>query len=288
VVGLVGRRYYRLRRASQRAQERAEELRQERVVNERLKEANEQLREANRLKEEFLANISHELRTPLTNILGFADVLRDNASAEQQAHLEVVEENSRRLLDTLEALLDLATLRSGEAEPDMEPVEVRQQVHTTVQEIRSQAEEKGLEVRTDIPSRPLYAQLDERYFRQVLRNLLENAVKFTPEGHIAVSAEQVDGVVAVTVADTGIGIDEDFRPDLFEDFKQESRGMSRTFEGSGLGLAISQRLVQLMDGEIEVESTKGEGSAFTVRVPQAGHRSAAQSGEAEAAASSNT
>ena len=288
VVGLVGRRYYRLRRASQRAQERAEELRQERVVNERLKEANEQLREANRLKEEFLANISHELRTPLTNILGFADVLRDNASAEQQAHLEVVEENSRRLLDTLEALLDLATLRSGEAEPDMEPVEVRKQVHTTVREIRSQAEEKGLEVRTDIPSRPLYAQLDERYFRQVLRNLLENAVKFTPEGHIAVSAEQVNGVVAVTVADTGIGIDEDFRPDLFEDFKQESRGMSRTFEGSGLGLAISQRLVQLMDGEIEVESTKGEGSAFTVRVPQAGHRSAAQSGEAEAAASSNT
>jgi signal transduction histidine kinase len=288
VIGLVGRRYYRLRRASQRAQKRAEELRQERVVNERLTEANEQLREANRLKEEFLANISHELRTPLTNILGFADVLRENASEEQRTRLGVVEENSRRLLDTLEALLDLATLRSGEAEPDVAPVEVRRQVQTVVQEIRSQAEEKGLEVRTDVPSKPLYAQIDERYFRQVLRNLLENAVKFTPEGHIAVTAEREEGHVAVTVTDTGIGIDEAFRPNVFEDFKQESGGMARTYEGSGLGLAISQRLVQIMDGNIDVESTKGEGSAFTVRVPQASGTPDLQGEEMEEVAPSNT
>ena len=269
LIGFVGYRFYRLRRAKEEARKRADQLRRERVVNERLKDANEQLREANRLKEEFLTNISHELRTPLTNILGFADVLREQADEEQRQHLDIVENNSRRLLDTLNALLDLATLRSGDTELDLEPVDVRRPVEDTVEEVRVQANEKGIEVRAEVPEGPATALIDERYLDQVLRNLLENAVKFTEEGHVAATVQLHNEHVEVAVSDTGIGIDEAFLPQIFDDFKQESRGMSRTYEGSGLGLAISQRLVELMDGAISVESTKGEGSTFTVLLPRA-------------------
>ncbi|MFO8099819.1 MAG: ATP-binding protein [Salinibacter sp.] len=268
LVGFVSFRLYRLRQVKEKARKRANQLRRERVVNERLKDANDQLREANRLKEEFLTNISHELRTPLTNILGFADVLREEADEEQRQHLDIVENNSRRLLDTLNALLDLATLRSGDAELDLEPVDVRRPVEAAVEEVRPRAQEKGIEARAEVPGAPAIAVIDERYLDQILRNLLENAVKFTEEGHVAASVRQGDEHVEVTVTDTGIGIDEAFLPQIFDDFKQESRGMSRTYEGSGLGLAISQRLVDLMGGAISVESTKGEGSTFIVQLPR--------------------
>ncbi|MFP4228410.1 MAG: ATP-binding protein [Salinivenus sp.] len=269
LVGFVSFRLYRLRQIKEQARKRANQLRRERVVNERLKEANDQLREANRLKEEFLTNISHELRTPLTNILGFADVLREEADEEQRQHLDIVENNSHRLLDTLNALLDLATLRSGDADLDLAPMDVRRPVEEAVEEVRSQAEEKGIEARAEVPDAPACAVIDERYLDQILRNLLENAVKFTEEGHVTASVRRADEHIEVAVTDTGIGIDEEFLPQIFDDFKQESRGMSRTYEGSGLGLAISQRLVDLMDGTISVESTKGEGSTFTVRLPRA-------------------
>jgi len=269
LLGLAGYRLYRLRRIRRRAQERAQELRRERLAKERLEEANEQLREANRLKEEFLSNISHELRTPLTNILGFTDVLREDATSQQEDHLGIIERNGRRLLGTLNALLDLATLRSGDADPDIEPTEIRRQVHEAVEEIRPQAETKELAVRVEVPEAPVYAPVDERHLNQVLRNLLENAVKFTPEGRVAVALACRDDHVAIRVSDTGIGIDDEFLPHLFDDFKQESRGVSRSYEGSGLGLAIAKRLVSLMEGDIDVESTKGEGSTFTVRLPRA-------------------
>ncbi len=269
IVGFVGYRLYRLRQAKKQARKRADQLRRERVVNERLKEANDQLREANRLKEEFLTNISHELRTPLTNILGFADVLREQADDDQRQHLDIVENNSRRLLDTLNALLDLATLRSGDADLALKPVDVRRPVKEAVDEVRPRADDKGIEAYAETPDIPAHAVIDERYLNQVLRNLLENAVKFTEEGAVSAVVRVHDEQIEVAVTDTGIGIDEEFLPQIFDDFKQESRGMSRTYEGSGLGLAISQRLVDLMDGTISVESTKGEGSTFTVRLPRA-------------------
>ena len=269
MVGFVGYRLYHLQQVKREARKRADQLRRERVVNERLKEANDQLREANRLKEEFLTNISHELRTPLTNILGFADVLREEADEEQRQHLDIVENNSRRLLDTLNALLDLATLRSGDADLELQTVDARGPVQEAVEEVRPRADEKDLEVRLEVPEESVNAVMDERYLNQVLRNLLENAVKFTEEGYVAAAVRPQDEYVDIAVTDTGIGIDEEFLPQLFDDFKQESHGRARSYEGSGLGLAISQRLVDLMGGTISVESTKGEGSTFTVRLPHA-------------------
>ncbi|MFB6231252.1 MAG: ATP-binding protein [Salinibacter sp.] len=268
VVAYGYRRYYLIKEEKQRARERVRKLEQERVVAERLKQANERLREANRLKEEFLATTSHELRTPLTNILGSLEVLRDTATDEQKSFLDIIEKNGKRLKRTLNALLDLSMLRSEDEEPDLSPTPIGECARQVASDFRDEAEENGLSFWVDTPEVPVHADVDEQYLEQVLRNLLENALKFTDEGHVAVSVSRNNDRVHLEVEDTGIGIDEDFLPDLFEEFRQESRGRDRTYEGNGLGLAISSRLVEQMNGTIGVETTKGEGSTFMVEFPR--------------------
>ena len=269
-VGLAyGYRRYRLvKRERRQARQRVRELERERVVAERLKKANERLREANRLKEDFLATTSHELRTPLTNILGSLEVLRGMMDGEQTEFLDMIEKNGQRLKRTLNALLDLSMLRSGEEDLELTPMPLDDCVERVASDLRADAEEKGLSFRVDLSGAPAWAELDEQYLEQILRNLIENAIKYTEEGGIAVSTGTVDDRVYVEVEDTGIGIDEEFLPDLFEEFKQESRGRSRTYEGNGLGLAISARLADQMEGAIRVETEKNEGSRFRVEFPR--------------------
>ncbi|PSQ87225.1 MAG: histidine kinase [Bacteroidetes bacterium QH_2_63_10] len=262
------RRYYQIKEERRRARERVRELERERVVAERLKKANERLREANRLKEDFLATTSHELRTPLTNILGSLEVLRGTATDDQEKFLDMIEENGQRLKRTLNALLDLSMLRSGEKELDQTPVPIDECARQVASELRADAEQEGLSFRIDTPDTPVYAEVDEQYLKQIVRNLVENAIKYTDEGHVAVSSGRTNGHVFVEVKDTGIGISEDFVPELFDEFKQESRGRARTYEGNGLGLAISADLAERMDGSISVETEKDEGSTFTVEFPR--------------------
>jgi signal transduction histidine kinase len=262
------RRYRQIKEENRRARERVRELERERVVAERLKKANERLREANRLKEDFLATTSHELRTPLTNILGALEVLRDMVDNEQEQFLDMIEQNGQRLKRTLNALLDLSMLRSGSEDLALTPTPLNPCVQDVASDLRDDAEEKGLSFRANIPDTPVEAEVDEQYLEQILRNLVENAIKYTHEGYVAVSTGYDDGHAYVEVEDSGIGIDEEFLPDLFEEFKQESRGRSRTYEGNGLGLAISARLAEQMDGTIHVETEKNQGSTFTVKFPR--------------------
>jgi len=262
------RRYYQIKEEKRRARQQVKKLERERVVAERIKRANERLREANRLKEDLLATISHELRTPLTNILGALEVLRNTGTAEQEEFLDMIEKNGKRLKRTLNALLDLSMLQAGEQQMEQNTVPIDDCVRAVASKLRPDAEEKGLSFRVDTPDAPLYAEADEQYVRQIVRNLIENAIKFTDEGDVAVSAGHTDGCVYVQVEDTGIGIDEAFLPDLFAEFKQESRGRGRTYEGNGLGLALSARLAERMDGAISVETEKNEGSTFTVEFPR--------------------
>lgn len=262
------RRYRQIKEENRRAQERVRKLERERVVAERLKTANERLREANRLKEDFLATTSHELRTPLTNILGALEVLRDMVGDEQKRFLDMIEQNGQRLKRTLNALLDLSMLRSGNEDVKLSPTSIDQCVHKVASDLREDAEEEGLSLRVNTPDTPVRANVDEQYLEQILRNLIENAIKYTHEGYVAVSTGRSNEHVYLEVEDTGIGIDESFLPDLFEEFKQESRGRSRTYEGNGLGLAISARLAEQMDGTIHVETEKGKGSTFTVEFPR--------------------
>jgi signal transduction histidine kinase len=270
------RRYRQIKRENRQAQQRVRELERERVVAERLKKANERLREANRLKEDFLATTSHELRTPLTNILGSLEVLRDMVSDEQKQFLDMIEQNGQRLKRTLNALLDLSMLRSGNEELALTPMPLDECVRRVASDLRTDAEEKGLDFQVHTSDPPIQAEIDEQYLEQILRNLVENAIKYTDDGGIVVSTGTVDDRVYVEVEDTGIGIDEEFLPDLFEEFKQESRGRSRTYEGNGLGLAISARLAEQMDGAIRVETEKNEGSTFRVEFPRVSEPVAAE------------
>ncbi len=262
------RRYRQVKKESRRARERVRELERERVVAERLKKANERLREANRLKEDFLATTSHELRTPLTNILGALEVLRDMVTDEQAEFLDMIEQNGQRLKRTLNALLDLSMLRSGNEDLNLSPTALNQCVRRVASDLREEAKEKGLAFQVHAPDTPVQADVDEQYLEQILRNLIENAIKYTHEGHVAVSVGYDEETAYVEVEDTGIGIDQEFLPDLFEEFKQESRGRARTYEGNGLGLAISARLAEQMDGTIRVETEKDQGSTFTVEFPR--------------------
>lgn len=269
IVAYGYRRYYEVKQENLRARERVRKLEQERIVAERLKRANDRLREANRLKEDFLATTSHELRTPLTNILGSIDIVRNMASEEQEQFIDIIEKSGKRLKRTLNAILDLSMLRSGEEDADLTPIPIDECATDVASELKGRADEKQLSYWLDTPESPVYAAVDEQYLDQILRNLVENAIKFTDEGHVGVRVGATDGRAWVEVEDTGIGIDEEFLPNLFDEFKQESRGRARTYEGNGLGLAISNRLAEQMDGTIDVETTKGEGSTFTVEFPRA-------------------
>ncbi len=256
--------HYRIVQENKRAQEQARELERERELNLRLQQANESLIQANRLKDEFLANTSHELRTPLTAILGFTQILKDELPDTFLELLDPIESNGERLLHTLNSLLEVARLRAGTLELDRRPVNVGDQAAEVLRLLAPLAQQGNLSLDLERPPSPLFANLDPHCFEQILNNLIGNAIKFTEEGGVTVRVEQQDERVFIHVRDTGIGIDESFIPLLFEEFKQESTGLARSHEGNGLGLAITARLVELMDGEIVVQSEKGKGSVFTV------------------------
>jgi len=274
-VLLMGYNYRRALRERERAEQQARELARERVVNERLQQANrrlqqanEGLKQANELKDEFLANTSHELRTPLTAILGFTSVLQEEIDDHRVEFLELIEMNGRRLLDTVNSLLDIAKLRAGMVDMEREPVEVREVAQRITRMLAPLAEEKGLDLAVDSKADRAEAFVDYHYLEQILFNLLGNAIKFTEEGHVRVEVHGQARTVELKVKDTGVGIVEDFLPHLFEEFTQESSGLDRSHEGSGLGLSITARLVRMMEGTIEVESEKGMGTTFTLTFPR--------------------
>lgn len=281
-VVLFGARHLRMVKENKKAKAQAKELAKEREVNERLndlnrrlQQANESLLQADRLKDEFLANTSHELRTPLTGILGCAAILREEVTEEQTEFIDMIDENGQRLLHTLDSLLDLARLRAGLMDLQNKDIDVGEKAFAVARSYLPELEKKAVELDVHIDG-DLTAWLDEHCLECVLNHLIGNAVKFTDVGRIDVSIRRDAANVVVSVADTGIGIDEEFLPFLFDEFKQESTGLTRSHEGNGLGLAVTARLVDLMGGEIEVESQKGVGSTFTATLPL---RNNAESGD---------
>ncbi|HMB90485.1 MAG TPA: ATP-binding protein [Rhodothermales bacterium] len=226
---------------------------------------------ANRAKSAFLANMSHEIRTPLTGIIGFASLLTRLVTGKQRKYARLIENSGERLKETLNSVLDLAKLEANRVEVELETVAIKEEVTAATQLFQAQAQEKGLDLTVDIEpgAEDAHVRLDKGGFNSILQNLIGNAIKFTEEGGVTVRLLEDEEQVYVRVEDTGVGIDKAFMPHLFDVFRQESTGLSRTHEGSGLGLSITQRLVHLMDGEISVESEKGKGSVFTVAFPVA-------------------
>ncbi|MEM1114960.1 MAG: PAS domain-containing sensor histidine kinase [Bacteroidota bacterium] len=220
-------------------------------------------------KTSFLANMSHEIRTPLTAIIGFAQLLGEDIDEENASLVEPIESGGRRLLDTLNSVLDLARIESDNIGLDLVPVDVAAEVSGVANLLRVQAEVKGLALSLDVPARPVAVLGDRSALARVITNLLANAIKFTDAGGVSVSLHETEAAVEIEVADTGRGMDEVFLDRLFEPFHQASEGWDRTHEGSGLGLTITRSLVEAMLGTVLVESQLGIGTRFVVSLPRA-------------------
>jgi PAS domain S-box-containing protein len=221
--------------------------------------------QANRLKSAFLANMSHEIRTPLTSVIGFSEVLEEEVEADYVRFARLIRKSSTRLKEVLNSVLRLSKLEVGAVEFEPEDLDLAVEVERTVELLQPQAEEKDLTLRMQAPSE-LPAHLDPGATGRILDNLVSNAIKYTPDGgRVDVCLRSNDAWAELTVRDTGKGIDEDLLPNLFEPFVQ-APGEDGRDEGSGLGLAITKRLVEGMNGEIDVDTEPGEGTCFTVRL----------------------
>jgi signal transduction histidine kinase/ActR/RegA family two-component response regulator len=241
---------------------RAEQERAELLVRER---------EANRLKDEFLATLSHELRTPLNAILGWTKLLRANAvpPASVDRALEKVERNAQVQTRLVEDLLEVSRITSGKLRLELRPIDLVALASTAIDSIRPTAEARGVAVerRLDPVTMPTVGDPDR--LQQVIWNLLSNAVKFTPAGGVVtLQLARRDGVDELAVADTGIGIDAAFLPNVFDTFRQADASSTRTQSGLGLGLSIVRHLVEMHGGDVRAESEGvGKGARFTVRLP---------------------
>ena len=238
----------------------------------KLREAKETAEQVNEMKSAFLANMSHEIRTPLTSIIGFAEAIGEEASEANPTvsrFAGLIEQGGRRLLETLDAVLNLSKLEAEEMELALAPLNVAEQAADTGALFEQQAEKAGIDLRVDVPSGPLWARADEGALRIVLRNLVSNAVKYTGDGgRVWIRARRAEDQAVLEVEDTGQGMDPAAVSTLFEAFKQASEGKGREYEGTGLGLAVTKQAVDQMEGTIDVDTEKGVGSRFVVRLPR--------------------
>ena len=231
--------------------------------------AAERAEQMNALKNAFLANMSHEVRTPLTGVLGFAQLLADEVTPDLLPLIRPIEQGGRRLLSTMDAVLDLARLQTGQVDVDLAAVDLTATARDAASRFRAAAADRGLTLEVAAPDAPVYVRADRSTLERALGHVVDNAVKFTAQGGVTLTIGEADGRGTVQVRDTGEGIDAAFLPQLFEAFTQESQGTARRFEGSGIGLPIAHQLLGLMEGEITARSAPGEGSTFTLAVPLA-------------------
>lgn len=219
------------------------------------------------MKATFFANMSHELRLPLASIIGFAQLLEaDIEDEELREFASMIQEGGRGLLDTINDVLDMTRMEATGIEYSLESVAVADVVAETVGLSSSLARGKDLilDIRGDTS---IIVTADATLLKRVLTNLIGNAIKFTDHGGVTVSYSREGQFGRIDVADSGIGMDAGFLPKMFDEFTQESTGRDRTHGGSGLGLAITRKLVDTMNGRIEVESEKGDGTVMSVLIP---------------------
>jgi two-component system, sensor histidine kinase and response regulator len=246
----------------------------ERKKNEQLIASREAALEASRLKSQFLANMSHEIRTPLNGIIGLTNLLFTMAMTEdQREHLHGIRISADTLLSLINDILDLSKIEADKMEFEIANFNLLQVIVDSVSVTTTAAKEKGLKIFYKIdPQLPHWFLGDASKLKQVLINLLSNAVKFTHEGHVAITVKPLPAhflpyTVEFEVTDTGIGISEDGRVKLFEPFTQGDNSTSRKYGGTGLGLSISKKLIEKMDGFIDVDSSLGKGTRFWFRLP---------------------
>jgi signal transduction histidine kinase len=225
----------------------------------------------NRLKSEFLANVSHELRTPLNAILGYSELITEGVygsiTDEQREAIDGVTESSRNLLVLINQILDLSKVESGKVELYVTETPVHDVVNAVVSEAQAATKDRPYKVRALCPTR-VVIKTDAAKVKQILTNLVSNAIKFTEHGSVTVEVRPADdGGCAIAVRDTGIGIRPEDQQVIFEEFRQVDGSSTRKYAGTGLGLAIARRFALLCGGSLAVESTLGKGATFTLRLP---------------------
>ena len=238
----------------------------------RLEAVNSELQRANQHKSEFLANVGHELRTPLNAILGFSQLLLEGdggaLSPDQRQDVEIVADNGRHLLGLINDLLDISKLEAGKAQLHRGEVDVEGLVAECIDSLSSLARTKQLLMTSEVEPEIGDVFGDRPKIKQVLLNLLGNALKFTEKGGVVLRVERQGTDVCFSVTDTGIGVPAADRERIFESFQQGNSGQTGKYQGTGLGLSISRRLVEMHGGRIWVKSVPGEGSTFTFIIPQ--------------------
>jgi signal transduction histidine kinase len=228
--------------------------------------------EANRTKSEFLATMSHELRTPLNSIIGYSDILVDQMfgplNEKQLKYLRNISSSGNHLLNLINDILDISRIESGDVSLSFETVRTAD-VFEDVKNIAIPfATSKSISMEFSVKPADLSIYIDKVKFKQILHNLVNNALKFTPEdGRIEIRARKLENTIEICVKDNGIGIPEDKQQVIFEPFKQIDSSLSRIYSGTGLGLTIVKHLVEMQGGEIKVKSELTKGSTFTVLWP---------------------
>jgi PAS domain S-box-containing protein len=245
-----------------------QDITQQKMMYELLKQEKEKIDELNKLKSNFLFNISHEIRTPLNSILGYSDLLITELESPEHSYLkdfaESIKRGGLRLLNLLDNILEISLIESSKAELSFEDINITFVLDPVVDSFNKIAEEKNLYIKKEYQT-DFIISTDQRRLSLVFRNILDNAFKFTNSGGVTIKTytqikpnNEIEGIIEI--ADTGIGMSEKFMSKLFEPFTQESTGLTREFEGIGLGLTLSKKLLDLLGGKIFIESQSGKGT----------------------------
>ncbi|MEA1877072.1 MAG: PAS domain-containing sensor histidine kinase [Bacteroidota bacterium] len=232
----------------------------------------EMAKESDRLKSAFLANMSHEIRTPMNGILGFSELLKEPGLTgdEKKNYISVIEQSGERMLNTINDLIEMSKLESGQMYISLSEVNVNKQLEYVYNFFKPEVEKKGLHLslRNNASGSEISINTDKEKLYGILTNLVKNAIKYTKKGSIEFGYQEKENCIEFFVEDTGIGIPPDQHQAIFERFVQGEMTKSRTFEGAGLGLAITKANIELLGGEIWLESEEGKGSTFSFTIPK--------------------
>jgi len=236
-----------------------------------LENAKQKAEESDKLKSAFLSNIAHEIRTPMHGILGFADLLKTTSlTAEQmKEYIVIIEKSGARMLNTITDLIDISKIESGQTEISLSTVDINGQLDSMFAIFKPQADKKGVQlfVKSTPEIEGCHIHTDREKLETIFTQLLKNAIKYTNKGFIELGCESIDNYIRFYVKDTGIGIETDKQQAVFDRFTQADNSLSKNYEGAGLGLSITKAFVEMLGGNIYVESEPGNGSVFYFTIP---------------------